>query len=75
VLTKELSVKKAAESLGIKFQTGKAILKTFKKEGRVWKKSDLNYKYQYIIVIIENLKRISLKIKQGKANEPFPKKN
>jgi hypothetical protein len=40
VLSEKLSVKKAAESLDLKFSTAKTILKIFKEEGRVGKKKN-----------------------------------
>jgi len=38
VLSKQATIKEAAEEFGIKFSTSKAILQTFKKEGRIGKK-------------------------------------
>ena len=38
VLSKQISIKEAAEECGIKFSTSKAILQTFRREGRVGKK-------------------------------------
>ena len=38
ILKEKQSVKFASDSIGIKFSTAKAILKTFKNEGRIGKK-------------------------------------
>ncbi|KRX03504.1 hypothetical protein PPERSA_02883 [Pseudocohnilembus persalinus] len=38
VLSKEVTIKEAAKEFGIKFSTSKAILQTYKKEGRIGKK-------------------------------------
>jgi transposase len=38
VLSKQSTIKEAAEEFGIKFSTSKAILQTFRREGRVGKK-------------------------------------
>jgi hypothetical protein len=38
VLSKQVSIKEAAEEFGIKFSTSKAILQTFRREGRIGKK-------------------------------------
>lgn len=38
VMQKEITIKEAAKQFGIKFSTSKAILQTYKKEGRIGKK-------------------------------------
>jgi len=38
VLSKQVTIKEAAREFGLKFSTAKAILQTFKKEGRIGKK-------------------------------------
>jgi transposase len=38
VLSKQATIKEAAQEFGIKFSTSKAILQTFRREGRVGKK-------------------------------------
>jgi len=38
VLERKATIKEASEELGIKFSTSKAILSTFRKEGRIGKK-------------------------------------
>lgn len=38
VLSREVTIKEAAREFGIKFSTSKAILQTFKREGRIGKK-------------------------------------
>ncbi|KAM3138381.1 hypothetical protein pb186bvf_009467 [Paramecium bursaria] len=39
VISKQCTIKQAASMAGIKFSTSKAILKTFRKEGRIGKKT------------------------------------
>lgn len=38
VISREVTIKEAAREFGIKFSTSKAILQTFKREGRIGKK-------------------------------------
>ena len=38
VMNHKITIKQAAEEFGIKFSTSKAILQTYKKEGRIGKK-------------------------------------
>jgi len=38
VISREVTIKEAAKEFGIKFSTSKAILQTFKREGRIGKK-------------------------------------
>ncbi len=38
VISREVTIKEAAKEFGIKFSTAKAILQTFKREGRIGKK-------------------------------------
>jgi len=38
VISHEVTIKEAAKEFGIKFSTSKAILQTFKREGRIGKK-------------------------------------
>ena len=38
VVSREVTIKEAAKEFGIKFSTSKAILQTYKREGRIGKK-------------------------------------
>ena len=38
VISREVTIKEAAKEFGIKFSTSKAILQTYKREGRIGKK-------------------------------------
>jgi len=46
VISREVTIKEAAKEFGIKFSTSKAILQTFKREGRIGKKKNETKKTQ-----------------------------
>ena len=46
VISKEVTIKEAAKEFGIKFSTSKAILQTFKREGRIGKKKTRQRKFK-----------------------------
>lgn len=51
VLSKEVTIKEAAKEFGLKFSTSKAILQTYKKEGRIGKKKNRERKTKVINAI------------------------
>lgn len=56
VLSKEVTIKEAAREFGLKFSTSKAILQTYKKEGRIGKKKNRERKTKVVnAVFIANI--------------------
>jgi len=56
VLSKEVTIKEAAKEFGLKFSTSKAILQTYKKEGRIGKKKNRERKTKVVnAVFIANI--------------------
>jgi len=51
VLSKEVTIKEAAKEFGLKFSTSKAILQTYKKEGRIGKKKNRERKTKVVNVV------------------------
>lgn len=51
VLSKEVTIKEAAKEFGLKFSTSKAILQTYKKEGRIGKKKNRERKTKILNVV------------------------
>ncbi|EGR33207.1 hypothetical protein IMG5_059200, partial [Ichthyophthirius multifiliis] len=45
-MSKQVTIKEAAQEFGLKFSTSKAILQTFRKEGRIGKKQKRQRKIQ-----------------------------
>jgi len=51
VMSKEVTIKEAAKEFGLKFSTSKAILQTYKKEGRIGKKKNRERKTKILNVV------------------------
>ena len=47
-MSREVTIKEAAKEFGIKFSTSKAILQTYKREGRIGKKKTRQRKIKLI---------------------------
>ncbi|EAR94388.1 hypothetical protein TTHERM_00046890 (macronuclear) [Tetrahymena thermophila SB210] len=54
VITKQVTIKEAAKEFGLKFSTSKAILQTYKKEGRIGKKKTRQRKPRLVKKMIMN---------------------
>jgi transposase-like protein len=87
VLSKEVTIKEAAKEFGLKFSTSKAILQTYKKEGRIGKKKNRERKTKVVnVVFVCNINSmnpyqsnifpiVSVNEVKGSKNEPEVEEN